>query len=94
MTRAKRITADLPEDLLEEAMGVTGKGITDTLVEGLRLVRHTRAQVSQVIQVPAEFRQALHNVSHRAMAASLSCCVRRRKGAKSAARSWASRTKA
>lgn len=43
MTRAKRITANLPEDLLEDAMGVTGKGITDTLVEGLRLVRRTRA---------------------------------------------------
>jgi hypothetical protein len=40
--RAKRITANLPEDLLQEAMKVTRKGITDTLVEGLRLVRRTR----------------------------------------------------
>ena len=31
--RAKRITANLPQDLLEEAMKVTRKGITDTLVE-------------------------------------------------------------
>ena len=43
MMRAKRITANLPEDLLENAMQVTGKGITDTLVEGLRLVRRARA---------------------------------------------------
>jgi hypothetical protein len=42
MTRARRITANLPENLLEDAMHVTGKGITDTLVEGLRLVRRAR----------------------------------------------------
>lgn len=41
MTR--RITANLPEDLLLEAMKVTGKGITETLVEGLRRVRQARA---------------------------------------------------
>ncbi|HVQ77462.1 MAG TPA: hypothetical protein VMT79_18215 [Candidatus Binatia bacterium] len=41
MTR--RVTANLPEQLLAEAMGVTGKGITETLVEGLRLVRRARA---------------------------------------------------
>ncbi|MCW5888993.1 MAG: hypothetical protein KIT14_00420 [bacterium] len=39
---AKRITANLPEDLLAEAMKVTRKGITETLVEGLRLVRQAR----------------------------------------------------
>ena len=39
----KRITANLPEDLLDEAMAATGKGITDTLIEGLELVRRTRA---------------------------------------------------
>jgi hypothetical protein len=43
MERARRITANLPEDLLDDAMKVTGKGITDTLVAGLRLVRRTRA---------------------------------------------------
>jgi hypothetical protein len=43
MTRARRITANLPEDLLDDAMKVTRKGITETLVEGLRLVRRTRA---------------------------------------------------
>jgi hypothetical protein len=43
MTRPRRITANLPGDLLDDAMGVTGKGITDTLVTGLRLVRRSRA---------------------------------------------------
>jgi len=43
MTRGRRITANLPGELLEEAMAVTGKGITETLVEGLRLVRRARA---------------------------------------------------
>ena len=41
--RAKRITANLPEGLLEDAMTATGKGITETLVEGLHLVRRRRA---------------------------------------------------
>lgn len=40
---ARRITANLPSDLLDEAMKVTHKGITETLVEGLRLVRRARA---------------------------------------------------
>jgi hypothetical protein len=43
MTKGRRITANLPGDLLEDAMAVTGKGITETLVEGLRLVRRARA---------------------------------------------------
>jgi hypothetical protein len=43
MVIAKRITANLPQTLLEEAMAVTGQGITETLIEGLRLVRQTRA---------------------------------------------------
>ena len=43
MTKGRRITANLPGELLEEAMEVTGKGITETLVEGLRLVRRVRA---------------------------------------------------
>lgn len=40
--KARRITANLPEDLLVDAMKVTRKGITETLVEGLRLVRRAR----------------------------------------------------
>lgn len=37
------MTANLPEELLEEAMRATGKGITVTLVEGLELVARRRA---------------------------------------------------
>ena len=42
MSRPRRVTANLPEDLLDGAMKVTQKGITETLVEGLRLVRRSR----------------------------------------------------
>jgi hypothetical protein len=40
---ARRVTANLPGDLLDDAMRVTGKGITETLVEGLLRVRRSRA---------------------------------------------------
>jgi hypothetical protein len=43
MGKARRVTANLPEDLLTAAMGVTGRGITETLIAGLQLVRRTRA---------------------------------------------------
>jgi len=43
MIMTRRITANLPGDLLEGAMLVTGKGITDTLIEGLRNLRRARA---------------------------------------------------
>jgi len=43
MESVKRITANLPAGLLDDAMAVTGKGITETLVEGLQLVRQRRA---------------------------------------------------
>lgn len=43
MTSPRRITANLPKDLLDDAMKVTGKGITETLVEGLRQVRRRTA---------------------------------------------------
>lgn len=39
----RHITVDVPEDLLQEAMAVTNKGISETLIEGLELVRRTRA---------------------------------------------------
>lgn len=39
----KRITANLPEALLREATAVTGRGITETLVAGLELLRRSRA---------------------------------------------------
>jgi len=43
MARARRITANLPEDLLRDAMRVTGEGITETIISGLSLIRRTRA---------------------------------------------------
>ena len=43
MRGLRRITANLPDDLLEEAMEACGKGITETLTEGLRLVKRARA---------------------------------------------------
>jgi len=39
----RRVTANLPKDLLRTAQEVTGKGITETIVEGLELVRRQRA---------------------------------------------------
>jgi hypothetical protein len=43
MAKMRRVTANLPRDLLQDAMEVTGQGITPTLVTGLRLVRNRRA---------------------------------------------------
>lgn len=43
MNKTKRTTANLPEQLLKEAMAASGRGITETLIEGLKLVRRTRA---------------------------------------------------
>lgn len=43
MTNVRRITANLPEELLRDAMEVTGKGITDTIVEGLDHLRRSGA---------------------------------------------------
>ena len=43
MNAIRRVTANLPADLLAEAEAVTGKGITETLIEGLRLIRMRRA---------------------------------------------------
>ncbi len=43
MNQIRRITANLPQGLVDQAMAVTGKGVTETLVEGLRLVRRSDA---------------------------------------------------
>ena len=43
MNKIKRTTANLPADLLREATEATGKGITETIIEGLKLVRRARA---------------------------------------------------
>jgi hypothetical protein len=39
----QRITANLPRHLLKEAQKVTRSGITETLVEGLTLLKRRRA---------------------------------------------------
>jgi len=38
MAQAKKVTVDLPEDLLRRAQKATGEGITATIRSGLRLV--------------------------------------------------------
>lgn len=38
----KKVTVNLPEDLLERARRITGKGITETLVDGLRELERER----------------------------------------------------
>ena len=43
MNKIRRITANLPEELLKEATQVTHKGITETLIHGLRLIRRSAA---------------------------------------------------
>ncbi|MFL6247599.1 MAG: hypothetical protein ACJ74H_16360 [Thermoanaerobaculia bacterium] len=42
MTATRRVTANLPADLLEAAMEATGRGITETIVEGLTQVQRRR----------------------------------------------------
>ena len=41
--RVRRVTANLPATLLQEACQVSGGGITETLVEGLTLVKRRAA---------------------------------------------------
>lgn len=43
MNGTRRVTANLPIDLLEGACRATGKGITETLVSGLTLVKRSAA---------------------------------------------------
>jgi len=38
----RKITVKLPEDELESAMQITGKGITETLLQGLREIERRR----------------------------------------------------
>ena len=39
----RRVTANLPTELLDAACAVTGEGITETLVRGLAMVRRSAA---------------------------------------------------
>ena len=43
MNGTRRVTANLPVELLDGACRATGKGITETLVTGLTLVKRTTA---------------------------------------------------
>lgn len=42
MTATRRVTANLPAELLEAAQDVTGKGVTETIIEGLEQVQRRR----------------------------------------------------
>ena len=39
---ARRVTANLPGDLLDAARKITGKGITETIVDGLEEIKRRR----------------------------------------------------
>lgn len=43
MDKIKRITANLPESLVQQAISITGKNLTETLIEGLQMVKRTAA---------------------------------------------------
>jgi hypothetical protein len=43
MNGTRRVTANLPIDLLDSACRATGKGITETLVSGLAMVKRSAA---------------------------------------------------
>lgn len=40
--QTRKVTVNLPEDALDRAMRITGKGITDTLIDGLREIERRR----------------------------------------------------
>jgi len=47
----KRSTVNLPKDLLEDACAITGKGVTETLIEGLKQIRASSAwQIAQQLR--------------------------------------------
>ena len=39
----KRITLNLPQDLLRDAQGCTGKNMTETIIDALKLLKRSRA---------------------------------------------------
>jgi hypothetical protein len=44
MARIRKITVEVPEDLLERAQAFTGEGVTETVRQGLRNLDSVRAQ--------------------------------------------------
>ena len=56
MSHARKITANIPQDILENAQRLTGKGITLTLVEGLKaLDRNARISALRRLRGKVEF---------------------------------------
>ncbi len=56
MSHARKVTANIPEDILENALRLTGKGITLTLVEGLKaLDRDARLSALRRLRGKVEF---------------------------------------
>ena len=43
LAAVKRVTVNLPRDLLKDATEVTGSGTTDTIIQGLRILAQRRA---------------------------------------------------
>jgi len=43
MNRTKRTTTNLPSELLNEAIEITGQGITETIIQGLKLIKRSQA---------------------------------------------------
>ena len=43
VAKVKRITANLPDQLLKDATAVTGLSLTETLIQGLKLVKRAAA---------------------------------------------------
>jgi hypothetical protein len=52
---AKKVTVNLPTDVLEKAQKITGRGITPTIIEGLRELER-RAQRSALRQLRGKVR--------------------------------------
>jgi len=56
MGRVRKVTVNIPEDLLEKAQRLTGKGIMLTLVEGLKaLDRNARLSALRRLRGNVEF---------------------------------------
>ena len=43
LEKNRRITANVPKELLDDACSISGAGITETLILGLRLIKRSRA---------------------------------------------------
>jgi len=43
LEKIKRITANIPESLLKDATAVTGESLTETIIQGLKLIKRTAA---------------------------------------------------